>query len=146
MPLRRAIVLGALGVLFLGSTADGATAASQVPPTVRGALTFASRHDWTRVSATGCRGRGLYGDVEGGTALTVSDGTGRVLLRTTLRPGHRSGGCRFAFVLRKLPPSPLYHLVVGPARNIVFQDLFTPNDPRLEAQALDFTIRSSAPV
>jgi hypothetical protein len=33
---------------------------------------------------------------------------------------------------------------VGPERNIVYQNLFSPTDPRLDEGGLDFTIRSSA--
>jgi hypothetical protein len=118
-----------------------------VPATIRGSLTFTSRTDWARDGAKGCRGRGLYGDVEGGTTVTVSNLTDRVLVRTSLVSGRRTAaGCRFAFVLRRLPGSPSYHLVVGPEGNIVFQELFSPGDARLQRARLDFTIGSPAPV
>jgi hypothetical protein len=149
MPLRVPTQLAVLAIAGLSvlATSAPAGAATRVPARIRGSLTFSSRTDWVRHGTKGCRGRALYGDVGGGTSVTVSDLTGRVLGRSSLASGRRTAaGCRFAFVLRKLPAAPLYHLVVGPARNIVYQDLFSPTDPRLEDHGLDFTIGSPAPV
>jgi hypothetical protein len=142
----RLLALAAVG-LFVAAASAPAEAANRVPARIRGSLTFSSGAAWVRDGAKGCRGRGLYGDVEGGTDVTVSNLTGRVLTRSSLASGRRTReGCRFAFVLRKLPAAPLYHLVVGPDRNIVYQDLFSPDDPRLDGQGLDFRIGSPAPV
>jgi hypothetical protein len=142
----RLLVLAAVVPSVLATSAP-IGAETTVPSRIHGSLTFTSRTDWARDGAKGCHGRGLYGDVERGTTVTVDTLTGRVLARTSLASGRQSAaGCRFAFVLRKLPAAPLYHLVVGPARDIVYQDLFSPGDPRLRGHGLDFTIGSPAPV
>jgi hypothetical protein len=140
------LLFAAVGIAVLATSAP-AGAATSVPARIHGSLTFSSRTDWARDGAKGCHGRGLYGDVESGTTVTVSTLTDRVLVRTSLASGKRTAaGCRFTFVVRKLPAAPLYHLVVGPERNIVYQDLFSPTDPRLDGHGLDFTIGSPAPV
>ena len=144
--------LGGLGFLAAGGAAAPASAAApaRVPATVRGSLTLASRGDWSRTDGSGCEGAGLYGDVGEGTSVTVRDGFERVLLRTDLRAGRSAQspssapGCRFRFELSGLKPASLYHLVIGPERNIVYQDDFTSADDRLRHGGLQFTIRSAA--
>jgi len=145
--VRRSVALVALVLVVLGSQAPRAGAA-KMPRRLPGSLTLVNVEAWKRTGRHGCEGAGLYGDVERGTAVAVLDLSGHEYLRTELGAGRRVRGpvpgCRFAFVLRRLPPAPLYHLVIGPEDNIVYQDLLTPNDARVTARRLEFVIGAPA--
>lgn len=86
----------------------------------------AMRYDtfWAFTNADGsefCAGHNGYDDVDSGSQITVSSPSGEVVGVATLESGHlvpdnvdeEAGKCKFSFVIRDVPPHPLYQIRLG---------------------------------
>lgn len=104
-------ILAVLGALVLLGGAAGVYFVAFAPITVNGSVTVANAGQG--FTTTECRGTGAFSDLAGGTAVVISDASGKTIALGQLQPGHVSGtNCVFQFSV-EAPRSDFYGIEVS---------------------------------